>query len=74
MTARSRAPGAGVRCGRPRPCTDRRHRAGVGDARRGEPRIAKFTGGKALEKGKITIDLPEIAENGNTVPLHDHRR
>ena len=31
--------------------------------------IAKFTGGKALEKGKISIDLPEIAENGNTVPL-----
>jgi sulfur-oxidizing protein SoxY len=31
--------------------------------------IAKFTGGKTAEKGKITIDLPEIAENGNTVPL-----
>jgi len=31
--------------------------------------IAKFTGGKALEKGKIAIDLPEIAENGNTVPF-----
>jgi len=31
--------------------------------------IAKFTGGKPAEKGKITIDLPEIAENGNTVPL-----
>jgi sulfur-oxidizing protein SoxY len=31
--------------------------------------IAKFTGGKAFDKGKITIDLPEIAENGNTVPL-----
>jgi sulfur-oxidizing protein SoxY len=31
--------------------------------------IAKFTGGKTPEKGKITIDLPEIAENGNTVPL-----
>jgi sulfur-oxidizing protein SoxY len=31
--------------------------------------IAKFTGGKTLDKGKITIDLPEIAENGNTVPL-----
>src|SRR6202043_2678953 len=31
--------------------------------------IAKFTGGKASESGKITIDLPEIAENGNTVPL-----
>ena len=31
--------------------------------------IAKFTGGKAAESGKIAIDLPEIAENGNTVPL-----
>lgn len=31
--------------------------------------IAKFTGGKPVESGKIAIDLPEIAENGNTVPL-----
>jgi sulfur-oxidizing protein SoxY len=31
--------------------------------------IAKFTGGKTAQKGKISIDLPEIAENGNTVPL-----
>ncbi|HEU4661549.1 MAG TPA: thiosulfate oxidation carrier protein SoxY [Pseudolabrys sp.] len=31
--------------------------------------IAEFTGGKAAEKGKISIELPEIAENGNTVPL-----
>jgi len=31
--------------------------------------IAKFTGGKTAEKGRISIDLPEIAENGNTVPL-----
>jgi len=31
--------------------------------------IAKFTGGKTAEKGKISIELPEIAENGNTVPL-----
>jgi sulfur-oxidizing protein SoxY len=31
--------------------------------------IAKFTGGKTAESGKIAIDLPEIAENGNTVPL-----
>jgi len=31
--------------------------------------IAKFTGGKAAEQGKISIELPEIAENGNTVPL-----
>jgi sulfur-oxidizing protein SoxY len=34
-----------------------------------EAEIAKFTGGKATESGKIAIDLPEIAENGNTVPL-----
>ena len=34
-----------------------------------EAEIAKFTGGKAAESGKIAIDLPEIAENGNTVPL-----
>ena len=31
--------------------------------------IAKFTGGKDAEKGKVSIELPEIAENGNTVPL-----
>src|SRR6185312_10658460 len=31
--------------------------------------IAKFTGGKTPENGKIAIELPEIAENGNTVPL-----
>src|ERR1700685_3826246 len=31
--------------------------------------ITKFTGGAAAEAGKIAIDLPEIAENGNTVPL-----
>jgi sulfur-oxidizing protein SoxY len=31
--------------------------------------IAKFTGGRSALKGNISIDLPEIAENGNTVPL-----
>jgi sulfur-oxidizing protein SoxY len=31
--------------------------------------IAKFTGGKPVVSGKISIELPEIAENGNTVPL-----
>ena len=31
--------------------------------------IAKFTGGAKPETGKISIELPEIAENGNTVPL-----
>lgn len=32
-------------------------------------RIKKFTGGKEPVKGKVKLDLPEIAENGNTVPL-----
>jgi sulfur-oxidizing protein SoxY len=31
--------------------------------------IAKFTGGKTAQSGKVSIELPEIAENGNTVPL-----
>ena len=31
--------------------------------------IAKFTGGKTAAKTKVSIELPEIAENGNTVPL-----
>jgi sulfur-oxidizing protein SoxY len=31
--------------------------------------IAKFTGGKTAEEGRIKIDLPEIAENGNSVQL-----
>jgi sulfur-oxidizing protein SoxY len=31
--------------------------------------IRKFTGGKTPAEGKVKHDLPEIAENGNTVPL-----
>ena len=31
--------------------------------------IRKFTGGKAATEGKVKLDLPEIAENGNTVPM-----
>src|SRR6266705_3486873 len=31
--------------------------------------IKTFTGGKAATEGKVKLDLPEIAENGNTVPL-----
>ena len=34
-----------------------------------EEAIKKFTGGKAPTAGKVTLDLPEIAENGNTVPM-----
>ncbi len=31
--------------------------------------IKQATGGKPLQEGRITLELPEIAENGNTVPL-----
>jgi sulfur-oxidizing protein SoxY len=31
--------------------------------------ITKFTGGKAPLAGRVKIELPELAENGNTVPL-----
>jgi sulfur-oxidizing protein SoxY len=31
--------------------------------------IGKFTGGKTPAPGRIKLDLPEIAENGNTVPM-----
>jgi sulfur-oxidizing protein SoxY len=32
-------------------------------------RILRFTGGKTPVEARIKLDLPEIAENGNTVPL-----
>jgi sulfur-oxidizing protein SoxY len=31
--------------------------------------IGKFTGGKAPTPGRVKLDVPEIAENGNTVPM-----
>ena len=31
--------------------------------------IKKFTGGKPAQDGRVKLDLPEIAENGNTVPM-----
>ncbi|GHD44673.1 thiosulfate oxidation carrier protein SoxY [Thalassobaculum fulvum] len=34
-----------------------------------EKAIKEFTGGAAPEAGRITLDAPEIAENGNTVPI-----
>jgi len=34
-----------------------------------EKRIMEFSGSKKSEAGKITLTAPEIAENGNTVPI-----
>ena len=31
--------------------------------------LAKFTGGAAVGEGGVTLTAPEIAENGNTVPV-----
>ncbi len=35
----------------------------------GEEAIAAFTGGAEVGEGDITLTAPEIAENGNTVPI-----
>jgi sulfur-oxidizing protein SoxY len=32
-------------------------------------RLQAFTGGAVPERGQVTLDLPEVAENGNTVPM-----
>ncbi len=34
-----------------------------------DEKINEFTGGNALGEGNITLTTPEIAENGNTVPV-----
>lgn len=34
-----------------------------------EDKITKFTGGEATVAGALSISAPEIAENGNTVPI-----
>jgi sulfur-oxidizing protein SoxY len=41
----------------------------AGAANEAQDLIKKFTGGKAATEGKVRLDLPEIAENGNTVPM-----
>lgn len=34
-----------------------------------EDEIAAFTGGAEPQVGRVSLDVPEIAENGNTVPM-----
>jgi sulfur-oxidizing protein SoxY len=41
-------------------------RAAKNDA---EDLMKKFSGGKEPQAGKVKLDLPQIAENGNTVPM-----
>lgn len=42
---------------------------GVASASAVEDAISAFTGGAAVTDGGVTINAPEIAENGNTVPI-----
>lgn len=44
-------------------------RAAFASAEDAEKLIAEFAGGKAPATGKIRLTAPEIAENGNTVPI-----
>ena len=39
------------------------------DAAATETRIKEFAGGAEIKTGKLTLTAPEIAENGNTVPI-----
>jgi sulfur-oxidizing protein SoxY len=43
--------------------------AAFADAEAAEKRLMEFTGGKKPQGGKVTLTTPEIAENGNTVPI-----
>lgn len=44
-------------------------RAAFADAAETEEAIAEVAGDKTLKEGRIDLNLPEIAENGSTVPL-----
>ena len=35
-----------------------------------QERLMDFTGGIEPQMGRVMLDMPEIAENGNTVPMH----
>ncbi len=39
------------------------------DAAATQAMIDKIAGGKSIETGRVHLDMPQIAENGNTVPL-----
>jgi sulfur-oxidizing protein SoxY len=41
----------------------------LADAASAEKSLMEFTGGKTPAMGKVSLTAPEIAENGNTVPV-----
>ncbi len=44
-------------------------RSAFADPKSAEAAMMKSVGGKKPTMGKVKLDLPEIAENGNTVPI-----
>lgn len=46
--------------------------AAAADATPADERLQQFTGGRTPLRDKITLTAPEIAENGNTVPVSIH--
>ena len=34
-----------------------------------EPLVQKITGGAALREGRVSLDIPHLSDNGNSVPL-----
>jgi sulfur-oxidizing protein SoxY len=44
-------------------------RLAAADAKSTAEAIKKIVGDKTPQKGRITLELPQIAENGNTVPM-----
>ena len=34
------------------------------------PLVEKLTGGAAVQEGRVTLDMPRLADNGHSVPLH----
>ena len=52
------------------PLASRSQALGLQAAQDITPLIEKVTGGKPIEKGGIELEIPQLAENGNSVPLH----
>jgi len=46
-----------------------RPRSGRATPSEAEREVTRFTGGNTAEEGRVAIELPDIVEDGNTVPL-----
>lgn len=67
--AQAAAPAADAAAAPAAPAADAAAPAAAAEAKTTEQWIAEFTGGKEVTEGGVTLTAPEIAENGNTVPV-----